>query len=155
MPISETVSKTDLARRTRQVVDRARRGHTLIVESYGEEQVAIMDVLDYRLLQSVASYHARPSQTAPIRDEDMAPRGLSEEEVREAVAEAGTDAQAAWNRIIAAYLDGDISLGRAAQLLDVSRFELTQRFNRLNLPLHLGPANDDEARAELEALRQS
>lgn len=154
MPISETVSKTDLARRTRQVVDRARRGHTLIVESYGEEQVAIMDVLDYRLLQAVASYHALPPHAAPIRDEEMSPRGLPEEDVQEAVAEAGGDIQAAWNQIIAAYLDGDISLGRAAQLLGMLRFELTQRLNRLNLPLHLGPANSDEARAELEALRQ-
>lgn len=144
MPISETVSKTDLARRTRQVVDRARRGHTLIVESYGEEQVAIMDVLDYRLLQAVASYHARPPQTAPIRDEEMAPRGLSEVDVREAVAEAGTEAQAVWNRVIAAYLDGDISLGRAAQLLDISRFELTQRFNRLNLPLLSTPSASEK-----------
>ena len=154
MPISETVSKTDLARRTRQVIDRTRRGHTLIVESYGEEQVVILDILDYRLLQAAASYHTLPPHVAPIRDEAIAPRGLSEEDVRKAVDEAGGDVQAAWNRVVAAYLDGDISLGRAAQLLDLSRFELTARFNRLNLPLHLGPASTEEARAEFDALRQ-
>ena len=36
-----TISRTDLARRTRQAVDRVLRGDTLIVHSYGEEQVVI------------------------------------------------------------------------------------------------------------------
>lgn len=153
MPLSETVSKTDLARRTRQVVERARRGHTLIVESYGEEQVAIMDVVDYRLLHAVAAYHTRPPQAAPRNDEAMAPRGLSQETVQTAIDNANGDVQAGWDRVIAAYLDGDVSLGRAAHLLDLSRFELTERFNRLNLPLRLGPANAEEARAELDALQ--
>jgi predicted HTH domain antitoxin len=36
--------------------------------------------------------------------------------------------------VVAAYLDGDISLGRAALLLGLSRFDLLARFNRLGLP---------------------
>lgn len=154
MPVSETVSRTDLARRTRQVVDRARRGYTLIVESYGEEQVAIIDILDYRLLQAVASYQAAPPTSAPIRDETMVPRGLSEEGVNEAVDTANGNIQVVWNTVIGTYLDGDISLGRAAELLELSRFELAERFNRLNLPLRLGPETGEEARDELDALRQ-
>jgi len=77
-----------------------------------------------------------------------------EAEVEEAIADAGGDVQGAWNRVIAAYLDGDISLGRAAQLLGLSRFDLMERFNRLGIPLQLGPANVEEARAELEVLRR-
>ena len=151
--ISDTISKTDLARRTRQVVDQARRGRTIIVESYGEEQVAILDILDYRLLRAVAVYHAvspqeRAQTPAPIRDETLAPRGLTEEQVQQAIAEAGGDVQTGWNRIIAAYLDGDISLGRASQLLGLIRFEFQDRLNRLGLPLQLGPASVEEARAE-------
>jgi len=153
MPALATISKIDLARRTRQVVDQVRRGRTIIVESYGEEQVVIIDILDYRLLRAVAAYHALPSHPAPIRDETLSPRGLREEEVKEAVAKSEGDPQAAWDRVIAAYLDGDISLGRAAELLDLSRFELAERFNRLGIPLHLGPTSIEEARAELEALR--
>ncbi|MFQ5796019.1 MAG: UPF0175 family protein [Candidatus Bipolaricaulia bacterium] len=151
--MATNINKTDLARRTRQIVDLVRRGHTVIVESYGEAQVAIMDILDYRLLRAVATYRATPPQPAPIRDETISPRGLKEEEVKQAIRDASGDEQAAWNRVMAVYLDGDISLGRAAQLLDLSRFELVERFNRLGIPLQLGPTSIEEARAEFEALR--
>jgi predicted HTH domain antitoxin len=50
-----------------------------------------------------------------------------------------------------AYLAGDISLGKAAELLGLSRFELQERFVRLGVPLRLGPATLEEARAEVEA----
>jgi len=153
MSTATIISKTDLARRTRQVVDQARRGRALIVESYGEEQVAILDVLEYRLLRAVAAYRTTPPRPAPIRDETLTPRGLQDEEVEKVIAVAGGDVQAAWNRVIAAYLDGDISLGRTAQLLGLSRFELMERFNRLGIPLQLGPASIEEARAEFEVLR--
>ncbi len=154
MPMATIISETDLTHRTRQVVDQARQGCTLIVESHGEEQVAILDVLDYRLLRAVAAYHMALPHRAPIGDETRVPRGLAEEEVEKATADAGGDVQAAWNRVIAAYLDGDISLGRAAQLLGLSRFELSERFPRLDIPLQLGPASLEEARSELEALRR-
>ena len=73
-------------------------------------------------------------------------------EVQAAVAAAEGDPQAAWNRILATYLDGDISLGRAAQLLGVDRFELTARLGRLELPLHFGSPTPAEARQELARL---
>ncbi|MFN8472578.1 MAG: hypothetical protein U0822_10340 [Anaerolineae bacterium] len=150
------ISRTDLARHTRDVVDQAQRGHIFVVESYGEEQVAILDIQDYRLLVAVATYHAQSRESAPGetpgRQGAMAPAGLSEEEVEEAVAATGDDPQAGWNTIITAYLDGNISFGRTADLLEFSRFDLAQRFTRLGLPLRLGPADPDEAKAELRAL---
>ena len=60
-----TISKTELARRTRQIVDRARRGERIIVESYGEEQVAVIDAIDYRLLSAVAGYQTHSSRPPP------------------------------------------------------------------------------------------
>ena len=132
------ISKTELARRSRQIVDLARRGHTIIVESYGAAQVAIMDILDYRLLRAVAAYRAAAPRPAPVRDETIPPRGLDEEEVKQVVRDAGGEEQAGWDRVLAAYLDGDISFGRTAQLLDLSRFELVERFNRLGISLQLG-----------------
>jgi len=63
MVYTSTVSKTDLARRTRQIVDRARRGDTIIVESYGEEQVVVIDAVDYRILRAVAAYQTLPPQS--------------------------------------------------------------------------------------------
>ncbi len=153
MTAATIINKTDLARRTRQVVDQARRGRAVIVESYGEEQVAILDAADYRCLRAMAAYYALPPHPAPATDDALEPRGLDEGDVQQALAAADGDVQAGWNRVIGAYLDGDISQGRAAQLLGVSRFDLQQRFNRLGLPLRVGPATLDAARREAAALR--
>ena len=73
--------------------------------------------------------------------------------MQRAVAAAEGDAQAAWNRVLKAYLDGDISLGRVAQLLELSRFDLLERMNRLGLPLYVGSAGLAEAQREVAALR--
>lgn len=152
MPFRNVINRTELARSTRQAIEQARRGQTILVESYGEEQIAIVDALDYRLLRAVALYRSRSA--APVQEATATPRGLAAEEVERAVAAANGDPQAAWDLVITAYLDGDISLGRAAALLKLSRFDLTLRFNRLGLPMHLGAATVDEALAEAEALEE-
>jgi hypothetical protein len=146
-----TISRTDLARSTRQALEQARRGQTVLVESYGEEQVAIVDALDYYLLRAAARYRARLE--SPAYDAATIPEGLDEETVATAVSRAQGDAQAAWYLVIAAYLDGHISLGRAAELLHLNRFDLTVRFNRLGLPLRVGPSLVDESLAGVNVLR--
>lgn len=145
-----TISRTDLARRTRDAIEHAQRGETVFIESYGAEQAAIVDARDYRLLRAVAAYAGRP--LAPVIDSTAAPRGLSDEEVQRRVEAAGGDPQDVWDLVIAAYLDGDISLGRAAILLGLARFDLIARFNRLGLPAHLGPLSLQEGAAEYNAL---
>jgi hypothetical protein len=154
MSVAAIISKTDLARRTRYVLEQARRGRTIIVESYGEEQVAILDVVDYRILRAVAGYHAMPPHLAPISDPLMEPRGLDLSEMQQAITAADGDAQAGWNRALAAYLDGDVSLARAAELLGLSRFELADRFQRQGLPLQIGPTTLDEARGDFAAFER-
>ena len=151
MVYTSTISKTDLARRTRQVVDRARRGDTIIVESYGEEQVVVIDAVDYRILRAVAAYQTLPPHPAPVNDPTLEPAGLSETEVEQACQEAGGSPQARWNKVMAAYLDGHISLGRAATLLAISSYELDERFRRLEVPRRIGPATKEEAQAEVDA----
>lgn len=146
MVATTTISKTDLARRTRHVLEQARRGRTMIVESYGEEQVAILGALDYRILRAVAAYYSRPAAPSPISDATIAPRGLDAQEVQ-----AEPDAQARWDRVLGAYLAGDISLAHAAELLELSRFELADRFHRLGLPLVTGPTTANEAASEFAA----
>jgi len=143
-----TISRTELARNTRQAVDRARRGETIFVKSFDEEQVAILDIDDYRLLRAVASYRTRPQ--APIENVESVPAGLSDEQVLSVRNDEG--AQAAWNLVIHAYLNGDISLGRAARLLGLNRFDLQARFNRLGLALQLGSVDEVEAIADWQAL---
>jgi prevent-host-death family protein len=151
---TKAISRTDLARRTRQVVDRVRRGETVIVQSYGEEEAVIVDILNYRILRAMTAYESLPPHSAPVHDAVLIPHGLENQELEKALAAAGGDVQAIWNLVIATYLDGNISLGRAAQLLRLSRFELVQRFNRLGIPLRLGPATLEEAKGEFEAIRE-
>ena len=99
-----TISKTELARRTRQIVDRARRGEAIIVESYGEEQVAVIDAIDYRILSAVTAYQTRSGHPSPFSQPDTEPAGLSKAEIEQAVQEAGSP-QARWDKVLGAYLD--------------------------------------------------
>jgi prevent-host-death family protein len=139
------ISKTDLARRTRQVVDRARRGDTIIVESYGEEQVVVMDAVDYRILRAVAARHALGFSPTPIAQ--PAPPRAAHTGVRMAAAGQadGESPQVCWNRVVTAYLDGQIDLGRAAALVGLSTYELDERFRRLELPRRVEPEPADGA----------
>ena len=147
-----TISRTELARSTRQAIEQARRGQTILVESYGEEQVAIVDILDYRLLRAVAAY--RTQANVPAQDINAIPQGLTEEFIHTSQSAAGDDPQVVWDLVIAAYLDGQISFGRTAVLLKQPRFELQARFNRLGLSLHLGPSIIAEGKAEYDTLSQ-
>lgn len=133
MFLNSTISRTELARSTRQAIEQARRGQIILVESYGEEHVAIVDAWDYRLLYAAATYRTWPD--APVQDASATPQGLTAETIAAAQNAAGGDPQIVWQQVVAAYLDGHISLGRAAELLQQSHFELQARFNRLGLPL--------------------
>ncbi len=146
-----TISRTELARSTRQTIEQARRGQTILVESYGEEQVAIIDAMDYRLLRAVSLYRTRSG--SPATEAEAVPEGLSEAALAAIQVDEG-DLQPVWDLVITAYLDGHISLGRAATLLKQSSFELQARFNRLGLPLHLGHHTVAEGQADFKALHE-
>ena len=125
-----TISRTDLARNTREVVDQVRRGQPVLVQSYGEDQVVLLDALDYRILKALVNY---------------------------AVSTVSTEAVAAnedpLSGIMHAYLDSHISLAKAAEQVGLSRFELMERFERLDVPLRIGPSSKDEARDEVKTAR--
>jgi len=99
-----------------------RRGRPAVIQSYGEEQAVVLDPLDYRLLQGLAGL------VLPGRE-----------------AEVGEGA------LLRRYLDEEISLAKLAEALGVSRFELMERFDRLGVPARIGPADVEQARAEVEA----
>lgn len=145
------ISRTDLARNTRKVIEDARRTGPVVVGSYGEQQAALMDIVDFRLLKAVAAW--QPDPEAPFSNPEAVPAGLTLEEVERESPAMGRDVQVMWNRIMGEYLDGNISLGRAAVLLSMSRFELQDRLNRLDLPIRLGPQTIEEARQEFEVLK--
>lgn len=129
--MSLTVSRTDLARNTREIVEQVRRGETVVVQSYGEDQVVLLDTFDYKILRALAYYAVTPSAAGEsARLDDL-------------------------NGVIRAYLDHQISLGKAAQQLGVSRFELLERFERLGIPLRIGPETLEEAREEVRVAQQA
>lgn len=58
----------------------------------------------------------------------------------------------AWSLVVSAYLDEEINLGKAAELLGLHELELRDQFLELGIPLRIGPANKAEARAEAQAI---
>jgi predicted HTH domain antitoxin len=134
----QRVRKTDLARSTRQVINNVLRGQTAVVESHGQPEVAIMDIVDYRITRAVMRYYA---QQPEIDVEE----GLADRQV------VGTsDPQERFNLIMAHYLAGAISLGRAAELLELPWVDLRTRFQRLDVPLRVAPGDLQEARLDVE-----
>ncbi len=52
----KTILRTELARKTREVVTSVQEGQPTLVRSYGQDQVVLLDALDYRLLCGVATW---------------------------------------------------------------------------------------------------
>jgi hypothetical protein len=92
------------------------------------------DDVDQRIARGVAAYRACMPGAGPRSSRTIVPRGLDTAEVEQAIAAAGGDPQPGWNCVLAAYFDVDISLGRAEELLGLSRLELAYRFQQLKCP---------------------
>lgn len=63
-------------------------------------------------------------------------------------------AELRWLIVVGAYLDEEINLGKAAELLGVHRLELQAQFQEQGIPLRLGIDTTEEAHAEMTAIRQ-
>jgi antitoxin (DNA-binding transcriptional repressor) of toxin-antitoxin stability system len=140
------VAETELATETQQVVRAARSGQTVLVEVHGKAEVAIIDVDDYHLLRAAARYVAERQKSAP--QTTAVAVGLTDEVVARL-----TDPQDRYDLVLDGYLDEAISLSRAAELLGTSWLGLRTRFERLNLPLRIGPTDLEDARAEVRSAR--
>lgn len=145
-----TISRTDLARNTRKTIERARREGPVMVESYGEEQVAILDAIDYRLIRAILNYQSDVAEMRSV----AAPNGITDDELQGLVDQSGGNVQIKWDTAVAAHQNNDISFGRLAELLGTNRFELAARYNRLGIPLQIGPATIEEAQQDYETLKR-
>ena len=123
-----TISRTDLARNTREIVDQVRKGHTIFVQSYGEDQIVLLDLLDYKILKALVDYALQ--ETNDLQAGDV-------------------------NEVIRLYLDEQISLAKASEILGLSRYELMERFERLEIPLRLGPETLEDAQEEIASAQYS
>ena len=141
MEYLQRVRKTDLARNTRKVIRTVQRGQTVLVESHGQAEAAIMDILDYRILRAFMAYHNRPPKVDS--------KGLSDTRL-----EGLNDPQKVCDIVLAHYLAGAISLGRAAELLELPALDLQARFQRLDVPLNMGAKDKQAAQDEVNAARK-
>jgi predicted HTH domain antitoxin len=57
-----------------------------------------------------------------------------------------------WSMIIGAYRDGDINLGKAAELLGLHELALRKRLIELGIPVRIGASDLAEAQAEARAV---
>ena len=135
------VRKTDLARNTRKVINAVQRGRTALIESHGQPEVAIIDIVDYHIVRAVMRYHAQPLEM----DVEA---GLFEQQV-----ETLSEPQDRYNLVLAHHLAGSISLSRAAELLGLTWLDLRSRFQRLDVPVRTAPADESEAKADVEVAR--
>jgi hypothetical protein len=133
------VRKTDLARNTSQIIRNVMRGQPTVIENHGQAEAIVVDVVDYLILRALANFHAGNS---PVLD----PNGPSDPEF------AGLSLQERYNRAMDYYLGKQCSTGRMAELLKISWLDMRERFNRLGVPLFLGPATPEDARAEFDTL---
>lgn len=124
------IPKTELARKTRQVLRSVQQGQTVMVESYGQPEAAIIDITDYRILRAALNHYSHP-----VDANDAAT--LTTEQHR-------------FNLVIGNYLAESISLSRAAELLGLTGLDLRTRLMRLDLPLRTVPDNEDEALDDIQ-----
>ena len=102
----------------------------MVVQSYGEDQIVLLDALDYRLLRALVNYALHAVAPDVARDHDPLTQAIH------------------------AYVDESISLSKAAEQLGISRYDLMERCERLGIPLRLGSASLDEAQDEVRSARQ-
>jgi predicted HTH domain antitoxin len=122
------ISPSDLAQRTREILERVQEGELAVVASGGEERIVLLDALDYRLLRALA----------------LCATGGG----------ANSSGDLLEAQVLRDYLDERINLGKAAELLQLSRFELEESFQRLGIPLRRGARSIEDARAEIAAARR-
>ena len=141
MSVVRYVRKTDLARNTRQVINNVLRGQPAVVGSHGQPEVAIIDIVDYYIVSAVMRYYGRrPSIDAEAGLDETLVVGIHH-------------TQARYDLVLAHFLSESISLGRAAELLEIPWPDLRARFLRLDVPMRVGPVDlggveDDIAGAE-------
>lgn len=133
-----SVSSGELSPRARQLLGAVRQGETIIFEDEGEEEGALMDAIDYRILRAVMHVLAtRPAVEAK--------QGLPESKL---VGEARS--QERFNQVLAHYLAEAISLSRASELLEMAPDTLRARFDRLEVPRRIAPSGREETNRDVQ-----
>jgi predicted HTH domain antitoxin len=97
---------------------------------------AALEPGDWRLRQLVKLEHAQPALVCQALDKLFA----EDETLR-------------WSLVVSAYIDAEISFARAAELLGMHPLDLRAQFIEKGVPLLLGPEDEADAQAEIDAMR--
>ncbi len=97
---------------------------------------ATLEPDDWRLRQLVKLEHAQPALVRHALDKLLA-----------------EDATLRWSLVVSAYIDTELSLARAAELLGMHPLDLRAQFIDKGIPLLLGPEDETDAQAEIDAMR--
>jgi len=131
------IPHVDLEQRATEVLEDVYNGQAAVIEQPGKPSAIIVDFVDYLIMQAAMRYHIQPI----IVDSD------------EALAELETltlsPMQERYNWAVQCYLAEIINLSRAAEILDISWFELRMRCLHLGLPLYVGPIDRDEIQSDI------
>src|SRR5687768_1030507 len=125
----QSVSEQDLARHPDRILEAVSAGEPTLVERQGKAGVALVAIVDYRLLRAASRY-----QSFPVGESE---EGLTEDKVADLA--GGEDVQDRYNLVLGYFLAGAVSLSRAGELLGTSYFDLRLRLHRLGLPTRQGP----------------
>ncbi len=108
-------------------------GDTIIVEQQGQSPVVMVDLVDLEILRAVIGRYL----DRPRFDPDV---GLPIAELE------GLEGQSLFDLVISRYLAEAISLGRAAEALEIPWVELRSRLTRLGVPVWTGPVHAEGVR---------
>jgi len=136
------IRKTDLARNTSQVIRNVLRGQTAVIESHGQPEAALMDIVDFQFQRAAMQYFGNPQKF----EEDI--------EISPAMLEALPDEQARYDLVLGHYLSLHLSLAKAGELLGMTSHEIRSRLVRLGIPLRVGPTTVDEVVNEIETIEK-
>jgi hypothetical protein len=143
------VRKTDLARNTSQVIRKVLRGQTAVIESHGQPEAALMDIVDFQLQRAAMQYFGYPQKFE--EDIEISPAML-DALPRRALDAGLPDEQARYDLVLGHYLSVHLSLAKAGELLDMTFNEIRSRMVRLDIPLRIGPSSIDEVKAEIDSI---
>ncbi len=65
-----------------------------------------------------------------------------------------SDEELRWAIVVGAYLDDQISLAKAAELLQMDRWSLQEKFRECGVPIRMGLSDIEEMDAEAQSLRR-
>ena len=129
------ISERQLGRNPGEILRAVKEGETVVVEKQGQPDVAMIDLVDLEILKGVIGYYLHSSRIEP--DATFSAAELEE-----------LEGQALFDRVLSHYLASTISLGRAAEALDIPWVELRSRLARLGVPVWTGPTDAEGIRQD-------